>query len=168
MYKRLFLLVAIGFLLSFSFLGTSFSTTLQATTTGLDFDNAVSTYYSQGLTLSVDKFRQLILNYPNNQELKLDLIQLLRETGQYHAAISHLQMLASQDPNNINYRWNLIQMNYLAGKYEEAVRISKCPDLSAGELFWRGLALAELGEINEGIQTLANSLSKEPFNPMAS
>ncbi len=161
-----FLILAV-FLLALTILSVSVSNTLQATTPDMDFDSVFSTYYSKNLNLSLDKFRQLLQNHPNDQKITLDLIQLLRETGQYNAAISQLQFLANQEPYNLNYRRNLIQINYLAGKYDETIKISQYPDLTADELFWRGLALAESGEKGQALQTLTDSLAKEPFNPMA-
>ncbi len=167
MCKPSSLLILAVFLLALTILSVSVSNTLHATTPDMDFDSAFSTYYSKNLNLSLDKFRQLLQDHPSDQKITLDLIQLLRETGQYNAAISQLQFLANQEPYNLNYRRNLIQMNYLAGKYDETIRISQHPDLAADELFWRGLALAESGEKDQALQTLTDSLAKEPFNPMA-
>jgi SpoIID/LytB domain len=160
------ILIAI-FILAYILLAKFPINILQASTSGIDFDNAISTYYSKNINLSLDKFRQLVNNYPNDQQIKLDLIQLLRETGQYNDAIIQLQTLADQDPQNKKYRQNLIQMNCLAGKYDETIKLSACNDLSANELFWRGLAFFELNKDKEALQAFNDSLSKEPFNPTA-
>lgn len=58
-------------------------------------------------------------------------------------------------------------MTFLAGQWDKTINLSETADLTADELFWRGLAFFELGKVKEAIEALTDSLTKEPFNPMA-
>lgn len=136
-------------------------------------DNSLNTnetallYYNKDADTCIDKLRQLIDSSPDNIAAKENLIQVCHETGKYDEAIAQLKVLLNQEPANRKYRSALIKTAFLAGRWTESVNLSETADLSAGELYWRGLALAELGRDREAIDVLNASLSQEPFNPMA-
>ncbi len=133
----------------------------------LNVNEAVSIDYHKDTMTSLDKYRELMSSNPDNVMVKLNTIQLLNETGKYDEALAQLKTLSDQNPEDLKYRLAFIKTTFLAGKWAEAVKLSEADNLSAGELYWRGLAFAELGRDKDAISALNNSLAKETFNPMA-
>lgn len=132
-----------------------------------DHELAISQYYQGDIETSLQIWRKLSKDYPDDTAVKVNLIRLLREDGNYKEALRELQELVRREPADSRFRSALLQATYMAGYWPETVRLSAGGGLGADELHWRGLALAELGRNAEAEQTLAASLAKEPFNPMA-
>lgn len=135
----------------------------------LDMDETVTVDNHKDIT-GIDKYRQFPNINPDNAITKLNWIQLCIEAGKYDEALEQLKGLYGQNPDDLQYRHALIKTGFLAGKWAEAVKWADAAGLaglSAGELFWRGLSLAELGRSKDAIFSLSSSLDKEPFNPVA-
>ncbi len=133
-----------------------------------DLTEALTLFYTKEPDVSLDKFRQLADANPDNIAMKLNLIRLQNEMGKYNDSIAQLRLLQAQNPQNIEYRTELIRTTYLGGQWKETIKLSdKVSNLTAAELFWRGMAHMELGFDREAIQDLIDSRAKDDFNPMA-
>lgn len=157
--------LSLSFLLIFLFF---YLIAIPASLSGPDnFQGAVLQYYQKGFIPSLKAFREIAGHTPDNTGARLNLIELLQESGGYDEAINQIRELAGEDPSGTKWRTELIRTAYLAGRWTETVRWSEVDGLSAEELYWRGLALGELGKETEAIQSLTDSLAQESFNPMA-
>ena len=129
--------------------------------------NQAKTLYYENINSSYEQFNQIVNTEPGNEQARMDLIRILRETGQYQAAISQLKILIQQNPDERRYRVALLESTFMAGELSETLRLSNSTDLTTEELYWKGLALTELGIGTEAIQALSDSIAGEPFRPLA-
>lgn len=128
---------------------------------------AKNLYYKDSAK-SLEKFQEILRQCPDNVGVRLDVIRLLREFGNYQEAMQHLNILLETDPENSEYRLNMIQTAFLAGKPQLVIELTQNREnLSAAEYFWQGAALIDLGKETAAIESLVNSLNLEPFNPQA-
>jgi stage II sporulation protein D len=136
------------------------------------FDTAILQYYQSGYGPCLQTMRQILSNSPDNPIARNNLIRLLRESGNYPEAIKLLKESANQNPPDPRIRLDLMQMAYLDAQWDETLKLSDAShtgglDLNADELYWRGLALRELGKGAEAADAFLASLALESFNPMA-
>lgn len=98
---------------------------------------------------------------------RLNFIRLLREAGQFDSALAELQVLRKKYPKDPDYRVAFIKTACLAGKPELAVANVQTGAATDEELFWQGVALADLGRDEEALKALTGSLAQQSFKPLA-
>ncbi len=126
-----------------------------------------SLYYRGRFTEALQKLSRIVAKDPNDGQARLNLARLLKENGKQQEALTHLNYLVKKDPDNLRYRSTLIETAYLAGKPGVAVDYIYPDETDPQTLYWSGLALADLGKIDNAREVLTESIKKQPYNPMA-
>ncbi|HBE78616.1 MAG TPA: hypothetical protein DDW65_12700, partial [Firmicutes bacterium] len=103
-----------------------------------DLEQAKALYY-QNIESGRQEFSRIVNSDPQNEIARLNLIRILRETGQYQTAINQLKILLQQNPNEQNYRSALIECTYMAGAFFQTLRISYGKNLTSNEIQWQAL-----------------------------
>jgi len=160
MFFRLTLIILTGTTLAW----TTWATTPKAPT---DFDYALTNYYHGNLETSIAYLRKIITLQPDDLTARVNLIQVLQENQNFSESITSLKYLTTKFPTETKYHDALVKATYLTGDQEAVLKLTLNDDFSAPNLYWRGLALAELAKNDAAIQTLGQSLDLDPFNPMA-
>jgi SpoIID/LytB domain protein len=127
----------------------------------------VSLYYHGDFDKALSGYKDYVAQNPNDEQARLSLIRLFNEAGQGNEALSQLQQVVKQNPNNEEYQLFFLKQAYLSGKPDLVISQADKVKQNPEKLFWFGLALADLGKINEAIQTMEIYLAGKPFNPPA-
>ncbi len=127
----------------------------------------VASYYQGDYQGSFQIFREILQNDPGNDQVRLNLIQLLKETGKYQEAISELTYLTDKYPSETAYRVALIEAAYLGGQPDLALKFVRETESDPEAHFWLGLAAMDLNQYDEAAEFLKKSLDQQSFNPMA-
>ncbi len=147
------------------------SLTLAKTETGktppANSNQAVKFYYSGQIQKSIETYQAEIPNNPDKKRALLNLIRLYQETGQYPKALTSLQELLHNEPQNPRIRLEYLKTAYLANKPKLILRQSLSPEAPSKELYWYALALKATGNLEAAIEAFQKSLSKSAFQPLA-
>lgn len=130
-------------------------------------NDITSLYYRGRFTEALQKLGQIVVKDPNNDQARLNLARLLKESGKQQEALIHLIYLVKKDPANPRYRSVLIETAYLTGKPEVTVDYIYPDETDSQILYWTGLVLTDLGNINIAKDALAESIKMQSYNPMA-
>ncbi len=131
------------------------------------FTTAVASYYQGDYQGSIQKYREILQSDPENGQARLNLIQLLKETGKYQEAISELTYIAAKYPLESAYRIALMEAAYLGGQPDLVLKFTGESESDPEALFWLGLAFRDLNNYDEAESSLKKSLDKQSFNPIA-
>ncbi|MGE5557543.1 MAG: SpoIID/LytB domain-containing protein [Bacillota bacterium] len=126
---------------------------------------ALAMYYRGETDAAIEKYSEYAAFHPECAEARRNLIRLLEEEGRYDEALEHLDVLLNLKPEEERCKLAKIQDAYLGGQPEKALKLSDAAS-GAEELYWRGLALADLGQGEAAREALALSLEAESFNPL--
>ena len=107
------------------------------------YREAILRYYQGELTTSLDLLTKLVRAKPEDERMRLDLIYLLREAGQFKEALSYLRPLVAANPSSTAYYDAYLTTAFLAGEYYR-VLTANGPEEKAEAFFWKGLAAYEL------------------------
>lgn len=130
------------------------------------FEVGVSSYHQGDYQKSIEAFKTILLSKPKDDTARLNLVQVLKETGDYETARSELTYLAAQYPAEARYRLALMEATYLGGRPELTLELAREPEADPEALFWLGLASMALKRYDEAENYLQQSLSQQSFNPM--
>lgn len=165
-HKQCLLLGFLAILLVFSTLTTS-----NAETSGLktpnSFTEAVSLYYQGDFKAALQNLQQYVVQNPNDNVARHNLVRLLEEAGQINDALTQLQYLIDQKSANPDDQLLFLKLAYLAGMPDLVITNAGAEGLKPEKEFWLGLALADQGKNYEAIQALERYLADQPFNPFA-
>lgn len=131
------------------------------------FEEAILSYYQGNLLASKERFEQIIMEEPDDQNARLNLIFLLQESGDFEETISHLTYLITKFPTDSRYRLLLMKTYSLAGQARKALLVSEKLEKTADLLLWQGLAYYDLGQTEAAVSSLRLSVDKSSFNPLA-
>lgn len=124
-------------------------------------------YYRGRFTESLNKLERIVAQDPDNDLARLNLARLLKESGKHREALTHLKNLVKKNPSNLRYRSVLVETAYLAGRPEIAIEYYYPDETDSQILYWSGLALADLGKVDQARGALTESIKQQPYNPMA-
>lgn len=124
-------------------------------------------YYRGRFTESVVKLTGIVKQDPNQDQARLNLARLLKESGRHQDALVHLKYLTKKDPANPRYREVFVETAYLAGKPGLAVEYFYPEETDPQILYWLGLAFADLGKTDNAKEVLNQSVKQQPYSPMA-
>ena len=131
------------------------------------FEAGVTFYHQGDFLKSIELFQEILQSDPKNVTVRLNLAQVLKETGDYEAAVSELTHLVNKYPADSVYRLALMEATYLGGKPELTLKLAREPESDPEALFWLGLACMDLNQYDEAENYLKQSLGQQNFNPMA-
>lgn len=105
---------------------------------------------------------------PDNIQLRIDYIQVLRKRQKYAAALAQAKALLDRDPNSPTYQSLFAIEAMQAGDYEAALQafdavLAKIPHDTA-TLTSRGHALKTFGRSEDAVASYQAALSSEPYN----
>ena len=165
--SRLYLsaLLFIAILVSLQFPVVSEDTALREENSHL-FVVGVSSYHQGDYLKSIESFKAILLSEPKNDVARLNLIQVLKETGDYETALSELTYLVTKYPADSRYRLALMEATYLGGRPELTLELARGSETDSKALFWLGMASMDLKQYDEAENFFQQSLSQQSFNPM--
>ncbi|MGE5605625.1 MAG: SpoIID/LytB domain-containing protein, partial [Bacteroidota bacterium] len=130
------------------------------------FETGVTSYYQGDYQRSVEIFQEIVQSDPENDAVRLNLAQVLKEAGRYQEAIRNLTYLADKHPAESGYRMALMEAAYHGGQPELTLKLAEETELGPEALFWLGLAYMDLNQYDQAENLLQQSLNRENFNPM--
>ncbi|HHT49540.1 MAG TPA: SpoIID/LytB domain-containing protein [Firmicutes bacterium] len=130
------------------------------------YREAILRYYQGELTTSLDLLTKLVRAKPEDERMRLDLIYLLREAGQFKEALSYLRPLVAANPSSTAYYDAYLTTAFLAGEYYR-VLTANGPEEKAEAFFWKGLAAYELKVFTLAKDHLEQAVECSPFYPLA-
>lgn len=131
------------------------------------FASGVVNYYQGDYQKSIEIFREILQAVPGNDSVRLNLIQILKETGQYQEALPELSFLRDKYPDQPEYRLAMMEATYLGGRPDQTLELASEPESEPEALFWLGLASLDLNRYEAAEEFLKQSLGRQEFNPMA-
>ncbi len=131
------------------------------------FKAGITAYHQGDYLRSIERFQEILQSDPENDEARLNLFQVLKETGNYEEAVSTLTYLANKYPAEPGYILALMEATYLWGRPELTLQVAHEPESDPEALFWIGLSYMDLNQYDEAETFLEQSLSQQSFNPMA-
>lgn len=131
------------------------------------FDTGVASYYQGDYQGSIQALREMLQSGPENDRARLNLVQLLKETGKYQEAVSVLTNLTDKYPSEPVYRLALMEAAYLGGEPNLVLKFAHEPESDPEALFWLGLAFLDLTKYDAAEGLLKKSLDLQNFNPIA-
>lgn len=130
------------------------------------YELGVSSYYQGDYLGSIQAFQEILQTDPGDDAARLNLIQLLKETGDYENAASHLTYLSEKYPGEAQYRLALMETALLGGTPLKVLQYANESESDPEALFWLGLAFLELNKYEQAADFLEKSLTIQNFNPM--
>jgi|SRR5690554_73262 len=151
------------------------------------YRQALNLYYEGKLGESIENLRRFVLEHPEDNGARLDLVVLLREAGSLKAAFRHLDLLCRKYPLNPDYKTEWFKTAYLLGEstltakqrgiFQKAIlnRLASESQNETGELIlWQGMTRANAlhGKIVKGteknrvIQELKKALDAKVKTPL--
>lgn len=130
------------------------------------FNAGVRSYHQGDYLISIEIFQEILQSDPENDEVRLNLVQVLKETGRYSEAINQLTYLADKYPSEPGYRVALMETAYLGGRPELTLELANRAESDPEALFWLGLAYMDLKQYDAAENFLKQSLRQQSFNPM--
>lgn len=103
------------------------------------YKKAVSLYYQGKPAESINILRQYILDYPEDNKARLDLVVLLREAGRLQEAYTHLDLLSRKYPQEQEYQSERAKTAYLLGQADLLRKLKAYGDAAEGFHYWRNM-----------------------------
>ncbi len=149
---------------------------------------AVEFYYEGNIEESIEIFKEICVNEPENLKAGLSLIRLLQESGRYSEALSYSLLCQENGGTRVDYNfpegslWEDPFLSYfLSGDYAEYLEKtvnsanndflqetgSLANDIKAEKLFFSGWAFADSGDADKGISYLNSAIEKRSYFPTA-
>lgn len=124
------------------------------------YEKAIGLYYAGKPEESIKALRQFILDHPEDNKARLDLVVLLREAGRLQEAYTHLDLLSRKFPQNQEYQRERAKTAYLLGQADLIRKIKAYGDTSEGFSYWRDMGSLNLEEVKR--LSVIKSLKSSP------
>lgn len=131
------------------------------------FETGVSSYYKGDYRASIQAFQAILQSDLENDRARLNLAQLMKETGNYQEAIANLSHLTAKYPAENLYRLALIEAAHLGGRPDLVLQCARLAEPDPEALFWLGLSCMDTNYYDDAQFFLKKSLALQDFNPMA-
>ncbi|HEY8343934.1 MAG TPA: SpoIID/LytB domain-containing protein [Bacillota bacterium] len=124
------------------------------------YEKAVSLYYQGKPAESINILRQYVLDYPEDNQARLDLVVLLREAGRLQEAYTHLDLLSRKYPRDQEYQSERAKTAYLLGQADLLRKLKAYGDPAEGFHYWRNMGYLDF-EHQEKLKAV-NALRSSP------